>query len=506
MKMHRALALATLPLAALAARAGAQEVMVSQMGGGSDPPAFRSIREADLRSDLEAMASDSFRGREAGTLDELRASAWLAERARAAGLQPAGDDGSYFQFWPMRRVRVANDSRVEIGGRPLMLFRDANVVSPTEATVDAPIVWVGTADSAALADMDLRGKAVAAMIVPPRQLPPRWISLYGWRYTFAALRERSALIQARGAAAVILVSDSVTDTQFDVLASYENRGTYGLDSAGVEAARPSRAPVLWLRAGTDGMLRQQGQRLVARIATESFIYPSVNVVAKVPGTDPALRSEYVLYSGHVDHDGVRFPIDGDSIWNGADDNASVDVAMLAIGRAFVRRPARRSVLFVWHGAEERGLIGSRWYAAHPTVPKESIVAVLNGDMIGRNAPDSAALLGVEPPHRNSAALVEMAMDANRRFTSFTVDTTWDSPQHPEGWYFRSDHLPYARAGIPAIMFTTLLHADYHTPRDEASRIDYAKLTRMARWMYATGWMVATTATRPAVDPNFKLER
>ncbi|MBV9110477.1 MAG: M28 family peptidase, partial [Gemmatimonadetes bacterium] len=227
---------------------------------------------------------------------------------------------------------------------------------------------------------------------------------------------------------------------------------------------------------------------------------------RAPGTDPALRNEYVLYSGHTDHDGVRFPINGDSIWNGADDNASVDVAMLAIGRAFVRRPARRSVLFAWHGAEERGLIGSRWYAAHPTVPKESIVAVLNGDMIGRNAPDSAALLGVEPPHRNSAALVEMAMDANRRFTSFTVDTTWDSPQHPEGWYFRSDHLPYARAGIPAIMFTTLLHPDYHTPRDEASRIDFGKLTRMARWMYATGWMVATTATRPGVDPNFKLER
>jgi Zn-dependent M28 family amino/carboxypeptidase len=214
----------------------------------------------------------------------------------------------------------------------------------------------------------------------------------------------------------------------------------------------------------------------------------------------------VLFSGHQDHDGVRAAIGGDSIWNGADDNASVSVALLAIGRAFARQPGRRGALFVWHGAEERGLIGSRWYAQHPTVPAGSIVAVLNGDMIGRNAPGSAALLGVVPPHRNSTALVEMALAANRQVAHFALDSTWDAPTHPEGWYFRSDHLPYARAGIPSIFFTTLLHPDYHTPRDEAGRIDYAKLTRMTWWMYATGWAVANATARPAVDPGFRLER
>jgi Zn-dependent M28 family amino/carboxypeptidase len=239
---------------------------------------------------------------------------------------------------------------------------------------------------------------------------------------------------------------------------------------------------------------------------ESFVYPSVNVVAAVPGRDSAVRGGYVLFSGHQDHDGVRFAMNGDSIWNGADDNATVSVALLAIGRAFARAPGRRSALFVWHGAEERGLLGSRWYVAHPTVPRDSIVAVLNGDMIGRNAPDSAALLGVQPPHRNSPALVAAAYAANARTARFAIDTTWDRVSHPEGWYFRSDHLPYARAGIPAIFFTTLLHADYHTPRDEASRIDVAKLARMAQWMYATGWSVANAAQRPAVEPGFRLER
>ena len=127
-------------------------------------------------------------------------------------------------------------------------------------------------------------------------------------------------------------------------------------------------------------------------------------------------------------------------------------------------------------------------------------------MIGRNNPDSAALLGVQSPHRNSSELVSMALAANNEGTRFKLDTLWDKPTHVEGWYFRSDHLPYARAGIPALFFTTLLHPDYHTPMDEAGRIDIKKLTRMTEWMFRTGWKVANNTKRPALDPNFKLER
>jgi Zn-dependent M28 family amino/carboxypeptidase len=199
-------------------------------------------------------------------------------------------------------------------------------------------------------------------------------------------------------------------------------------------------------------------------------------------------------------------VSGDSIWNGADDNATTAVALLAIGRAMSARPGRRSALFVWHGSEERGLMGSRWYVKHPTVPLKSIVAVLNGDMIGRNDPTAAALLGALPPHRNSPELVQIALDANQAVSRFVVDSSWDDPQHREGWYYRSDHLPYARAGVTALFFTTLLHADYHTPFDNPDRIDIAKLAKMTRWMYATGRAVAEADKAPVVDPAFKLER
>jgi hypothetical protein len=98
------------------------------------------------------------------------------------------------------------------------------------------------------------------------------------------------------------------------------------------------------------------------------------------------------------------------------------------------------------------------------------------------------------------------MKDNQEVTRFKIDTTWDDPQHREGWYYRSDHLPYARAGVPALFFTTLIHPDYHTPADNPDRIDLEKLTRMTRWMYFTGQRVADAETKPAVDPNFRLER
>ena len=265
-------------------------------------------------------------------------------------------------------------------------------------------------------------------------------------------------------------------------------------------------PLLYVREAALGGPLAPDAKLAASIFTDSFTYPSVNVIAKAPGRDPALASEYVLYSAHQDHDGERYPVTGDAIWNGADDNATTSVALLAIGRAVSAAPGRRSSLFIWHGAEERGLMGSRWYVKHPTVPLKSIVAVLNGDMIGRNDPTTASLLGVLPPHRNSPELVEMALAANQAVSGFTLDHSWDDPQHREGWYYRSDHLPYARNGVPALFFTTLLHPDYHTPFDNPDRIDVAKLTKMTRWMYATGRTVAEADKAPALDPAFKLER
>lgn len=474
------------------------------------------IRQADLKRDLYALAGDGMRGREAGTPDEMRASMWIADEMRKIGVKPIGDDGSYFQWWNMIRTRVSTVStQASIGGETIEVWKDFLPLGSSSADVTGPVLWLAnSADST----IDVRGKVVATSIVAPNEASIRTTTNSPEvRYANAAIQTTTQRLARRGAAAVIMVADATTDKAFDGLASIRSRGSYEVDRAAQRfATQPTRAPMpvpanqagtpFFLVRGATGARLQQSPAFEAHVRLERFETPSVNIVGVIRGTDPALRNEYVLYSSHQDHDGVRYEVDGDSVWAGADDNGSVSVALLASARAFVKQPGKRSVLFVFHGAEERGLLGSRYHAAHPVVPRENIVAVLNGDMIGRNHPDTATLLGVQPPHRNSSDLVNMAIRANALTGKFILDSLWDRPSHPEGWYFRSDHVPYARLNIPAVMYSTNLHPDYHTPRDKPDRIDYAKLTRMTKWMYLTGWFVATAPKRPAIDPGFKLER
>ncbi len=505
--LFTALAATTLPNA-LAAQSAAKP--------GEVPAAMALIKEADLKRDLYAMAGDAMRGREAGTPDEMRASIWVAEQLRAIGVKPIGDDGSYFQWFNMVRTRVSTVStRASLGTNALEVWKDFIPLGGSSADVAGTVVWVA---NSADTTIDVRGKVVATPIVAPNPASIRTTTNSAdVRYTQAAISATQARFARRGAAGLILVADATSDAAFDGLAILRGRGTYDVDRAARRfATQPTRAelPVPARQAGTPAFLvrgsmataLQGAPSIEVQVRLERFETPSVNIVGVIRGSDPKLRDEYVLFSSHQDHDGVRYQIDGDSVWAGADDNGTVSVALLASARAFAKQPGKRSVLFVYHGAEERGLLGSRYHAAHPVVPLEKIVTVLNGDMIGRNHPDSASLLGIQPPHRNSSDLVTMAMRANELTGKFKLDSIWDRPTHPEGWYFRSDHVPYARLNVPAVMYSTNLHDDYHTPRDKPERINYPKLTRMSQWMYLTGWFVANAPTRPGIDPGFKLER
>lgn len=465
--------------------------------------ALSAIKEADLKKDLYEMADDHFKGREAGTLDELKVSMWLENKLRAVGLKPAGDDGTYFQFYSMWRNRVAANSSIKIGDRSFELWKDVLIAQTAPAQVSAPIVFLGKGTKAEIEKADIKGKAVA--ILASSEGINLNVSLAERRYPVAILRKFYADLTAKGAVAVIFIADDLAEKSWRHVLPQVTRGLYDI-AGGPNEKVTAKAPVIWLHNSELNFVQQQGLQLNALINVEHFEYPSVNIIGVIEGTDPILKKEYVLFSGHQDHDGIRQLYGTDSIYNGADDNASTSVALLAIARAFHQQPGKRSALFVWHGAEERGLLGSKWYSSHPTVPKESIVAVLNGDMIGRNDPDSAALLGSQPPHRNSTDLVNIAMAANKQGPKFLLDTLWDKTTHVEGFYFRSDHLPYARLNIPAIFYTTVLHDEYHTPMDKANHINYPKLKRMTDWMYLTGWQVANMAQRPKIDPGFKLER
>ncbi|MEJ8817256.1 M28 family metallopeptidase [Lacibacter sp. H407] len=475
----------------------------SQTGMKVPVAGLAAIKQSDLKNDLYQHADARFKGRGAGTINELNAAVWVAEKYRSLGLKPAGENNSYYQYFNMWRNRIASVSRVSINGRSLSLWSEVAIAQMAAVALDQPIVYLGSISSVDLNNIDVKGKVVAFDAVPG--ILNYNMSLPGWRYQRFMMTKYGNALVAKGAAALILLADQETETAWPDAIENFKEGSFDLEGGPNEKVTAT-VPVLWLHKSAQKEIATNTARLKANIVIERYSYPSVNLVGLIEGTDPVLSKEYVLYSGHTDAHGIRNNIDGDSIYYGADDNASVNVAMFAVARAFKKNPGKRSVLFVIHGAEERGLLGSRWYSSHPTVPIQNIVAVLNGDMIGRNHPDSATVLGIQPPHRTSNELTQMVLDANNEGPKFKLDTLWDKVEHPEYWFFRSDHLPYARLGIPSLMYTTLLHVDYHTPKDNAANIDYAKLKKVTEWMYRTGWKAANTTQRPDRVPNFKLER
>lgn len=217
-----------------------------------------------------------------------------------------------------------------------------------------------------------------------------------------------------------------------------------------------------------------------------------NVVGLVPGEDPASRGQYVALGAHYDHLGIGPPLAGDSIYNGADDDGSGTAAVLEVAEALARGPRpRRSVLVVFHGGEEEGLLGSFHFTLRPPVPRDSIVAQLNVDMVGRNSPDSLAIIGAGRISSDLDRIVRRHAEAE----GLALDYTFDAPDHPERLYFRSDHYNYAQYGIPIAFFFAGLHPDYHQPSDEVEKIDFGKVENAAELIYRVAWEVANRRDR-----------
>ncbi|WP_396170561.1 M28 family metallopeptidase [Flavobacterium sp.] len=464
-------------------------------------PLVSPITEKDLKTDMYQMAADQFWGREAGTLDELKVSMWFADKMKATGMKPAGDNGTFFQFFDMYRHQISPQSSVKIGGKNIQLWKDILVQDVTDNQFTAPILYLGKVEPQELASKNISGKVVAIRVSDLNIA--KEMTLFERRYPGFIRTKYYKEIEKLGAKGIIFITDAISDKSWVEVVPQMTRGIYGVE--GVREKVEVGIPVFWIKQDNENWVKNNPE-ISLNIQTETYKYPSVNIIGKIEGTDPKLKNEYVLLSGHQDHDGIRHPVNNDTIYNGADDNASTCVALLAIARSYHQQPAKRSILFVIHGAEERGLLGSRWHASHPLVPKENIVAVLNGDMIGRNDNNEAALLGGEAPHKNSEELVKMAFDANNESTQFKFLKAWDLPEHPEYFYFRSDHVPYVRVGIPALFFTSVLHSQYHTPQDESENINFKKLYKMTEWIYRTSWKVANENERPKLIQNFKLER
>ena len=236
-----------------------------------------------------------------------------------------------------------------------------------------------------------------------------------------------------------------------------------------------------------------------------------DVIAILPGSDPVLRQQYLIISAHLDHLGVGKPVNGDAIYNGADDDGSGSTALLALARAYATGPRpRRSIAFIWHAGEEEGLWGSEYFTRFPTIALPAIITDLNMDMIGRGKPaddsnpadarlTAANEIYVIGPHISSADL-EHTMDAvNAGDYGLELNHYYDRTDDPEQIFYRSDHFNYAAQAIPIIFFFDGVHRDYHKPGDEPQKIDYQKMQEVARTVYAIGWRLANQNARPQLN-------
>lgn len=544
-------------LLAVALAAGLSLSAVSMAGSDHDSP----IRTDDLREWLTYLASDELQGRATYDAGQGLAAGYLQGHLRAWGVKPAGDQGSYVQTVRVHSVRVTSRSAVTVTvGEESRTFMDGqgvtfarNAGGKRTLTVD-DVRFVGYGlDAPAIGHLDYAGSDVrGSAAVWLGTDGPRAVDAESYRRVLTgrgryATEQRGALASigpdARPAAPTTPAPASATPpaTPSTTPPPVDFTTAQRLDHLVPPGIRASEDFYRFLLSGAAHGYDELKRLADARDPLPSFRVEGVsltfvvdheyeivrtqltqNVVGVVEGRDALLRETYVAFGAHYDHVGYAQAVVGtdgrrpnapgrvtdgaeeDAVWNGADDNASGTVAVLAVAKAFASGPRpKRSLLFVWHGGEERGLLGSRYFVDYPTVPLGRLVAHFNADMVGRNRDDRPAevntvyLVGSD---RISSELHDISREANRALPEpLTLDYELNDPADLEQVYFRSDHYSYAARGIPVIFFTTGLHPDYHTNTDHVSKIEFGKLTRIARLLHETGARVAELDHQPVRD-------
>jgi hypothetical protein len=519
--------------------------------------AQETIRAEALRTRLFALAHDSMMGRQPGTPGNTKASEYVAAEFRRLGLTPMGENGTFFQTLPFTRLVPDPASVLEVDGVGLALGTDylpSNLATAPRENAAASVVYGGLINNPStwiLAEQ-AAGKVVVMGFDPALQ--PRGLGGVSQdpRFKDAIILAAANLTQVPPATVERLRGGGVSLGPTGQGAT----GPLTMFLSGSAAERLMGQSLSGLAPGMAG--KRARVRILAR--AEPFQHPARNVIAIIPGSDPRLRGQYLSLTAHndhvgttpqvVDHDSIRafnhvvrpmgadspmrpatadeqarikaivdslrrvHPPRRDSIMNGADDDGTGTVALLEIAGSLMaqRVKPRRSILFVSHTAEEMGLLGSRWFTDHPTVPRDSIVAEIDMDMIGRGnaadlpegGPGYLEIIGLKRLSKEFGDTLE-AVNA-RQAEPFTFNYEYDQPGHPLQYYCRADHYSYARYGIPATALSRGEHLDYHQVTDEPQYIDYDALARVAKLVRDAALAIGNMEHRPALngprtDPN-----
>src|SRR6266571_5056686 len=480
-----------------------------------------AITARDLMTRLYIFADDSMQGREAGTIGNVKGTDYIAAEIGRLGLVPAGDAGTYFQTIPLKTRTFDTTSTFSVGGASLKAFTDYVALGPQAvAAPSLAIVYGGELGDST--HWITREQADGKLVV------------LGVKGRLASVRSLRAPPALSGAAAILFIA---LDSLPPQLVAFVARPRGFLDDS--PGGSPAMPPLFLIgRAAAARMFSTPLEQLAAGAGGASgahddhigFTHAPVdhdsiriwNHVVRPEGADDARKQATAEQQAQVNAAVAAFRAQHagadrlDSISNGADDDGSGSVAALEIAErlASLKPKPKRSILFVWHTGEEKGLLGSRYFTDHPTVPRDSIVGQLNMDMVGRGAADDETgrtrdsvplhggpryvqLVGSRRLSTELGDLIERVNTEGRH--NLTFDYALDANGHPSNIYCRSDHYEYTRYGIPITFFTTGLHSDYHQVTDEPQYIDYEHLARVAALVADAAVRVADLDHRVVVD-------
>ena len=486
------------------------------LSGGAAPAAKLDPDTAAWWKTTAQLSSDAMEGRDTGSAAYLRAARLVAARFEAAGLKPAGENGGWFQSVPMHEIAVTG-AKVRIGQRPLVFLHDLTI-TPNEATparLDAPLVYAGYCGAASLGDV--RGKIVICHGTRKAGLP--------------STDERDSAVRAAGAAGMLTIADpgfTVEPPRWPyayartVRLAREQRsaqafvtGTLNAASLGKLLAGTGRNAAALIAAGSKGQPLPTfavRDRLRADFTIRQREISSPNVLAFLPGSDPRLANEVILLSAHLDGYGYGEPVKGDRLYNGTLDDAAYVALLTRLADRRRGRPFRRPILFAAYTGEEKGLLGSRWYVKHPTVPLPRIAGVINLDQLRPIFP--LKLLTVHA--LNDTTLGD---DARAVANGLGIEVQTD-PEPERNLLRRTDHWPFMEAGIPATNFVfgfqpgsrseqiyrQWYRTGYHKPQDDLNQpIDWKAAADFNLFFYKLVERVADQPAAPAWKPGSTLK-
>ncbi|RYU87966.1 M28 family peptidase [Mucilaginibacter terrigena] len=485
------------------------------------------INVTDAKKHLSILASDEFEGRETGKPGAEKAANYIAAEFKRLGLQ-APVNGTYFLDVPLTQSSLNVD--LNVNGQAFTNWKEFVFQGPAADTkINAEVVFVGFGTAEEIADADLTGKVVLWI----NEDKPQDGKTANTGYRMSTARQAIVkAIQAKKPALILAANDGLAK----VLARFNGVNPSGSASLSLKKADKetanTNAPVFMVTgAVADAAVKATGKtyadlRAAALTAKQTQVIKTtasvsvtsadkdvkaVDVLGFMPGSDPKLKNEVLVFSAHYDHIGlVTKPGATDKVNNGADDDGSGTTGILEIARAFSQakkdgKGPRRSILFLGNVGEEKGLLGSEWYTDHPVYPLANTIADLNIDMIGRvgeeyiGKPDSANYVYSIGSAMLSTDLHKIGEEANNTYTKMKLDYKYDDPNDPNRFYYRSDHYNFARYGVPIIFYFNGVHADYHAPGDEVSKINFPLLVKRAQLAFFTGWELANRDARPVVD-------